>query len=150
MRPKTAAAGLLLVLGAALIGLWGYNFYQLLSFKRLPVAIGRVVHSDATQTQIGPEDYLYKLDIAVEFEVGGKRYTATSIGPDSAVSTGDRGWVDKILTRLQPPVAVPVRYRAGNPAEAIIDAGQQPGFWVLGIWGVCAVFAAVWMRAQAR
>jgi hypothetical protein len=137
-----------LVLGAALLGVCAYNVYQLLSLKRMPMAVGRVVHSDAIQTQIGPEDYLYKLDIQVEFEVDGKRFTATSIGPDSAVSTSDRGWVDKILTRLQPPVEVPVRYRQDDPAKAIIDAGQQPGFWVLGIWGACALFAGGWMRLK--
>jgi hypothetical protein len=143
---RSIAASALILLGAALLGLCGYNFYQLLSFRRLPVATGRVVYSDVTQTQVGPDDYLYKLDIRVEFEAQGKRYTATSIGPDSAVTTGDRGWADKVINRLQPPKEVPVRYRENNPAAAIIDAGQQPGFWVLGIWGACAVFAGAWFR----
>lgn len=148
MRSRAAAA--LFVAGTTLLGLCGYNLYQLQQLKRLPVAMGRVVYSDVTQTQVGPDDYQYKLDIKVEFQADGKRYTATSIGPDSAVSTGDRGWADKVINRLQPPAEVPVRYRANNPADAIIDAGQQPGFWVLGIWGACAIFAAAWMRTQAR
>ena len=113
------------------------------------VAPGKVVASETRQAKTGKR-FRYSTDIAVEFSVDGTKYVTRKIRADSALSSSDRSWADRIVGSYDPRVPVAVRYPAGNPAEARVEIDPLLGTWLLLVWGMVALFCASWRPAPLK
>ena len=134
---------LFIVFGLACLALAVPDLARSWSMSSWQVAPGKVVASETRQEKAGKR-FRYFTDIAVEFSVDGTKHVTRKIRADSALSSSDRSWADRIVGRYDPRVPVAVRYPAGNPDEARVEIDPLLGTWMLLVWGLVALFCGFW------
>lgn len=109
-----------------------------------PTAQGRVTYSEVRMVPAG-QKFRYFTDVEIAYAVDGIAYTTRSVRADSAMSSFDRAWADRIVNRYPRRTQVEVHYRRENPSDARVEIWPQPAIWVLLVWGGSALFAAIWI-----
>lgn len=93
--------------------------------------------------------YRYFTDVEIEYQVAGTAHTTHSVRADSAMSSGDRDWAERVAGEYPKGRRVEVRFRPEHPRDARVEIWPQPAIWMLAVWGGCALFGALWLARRA-
>ena len=116
-----------LVLVADAVALW--TTYHQTRASRFPTTDGVITRS-AVKTD-RDKDGVYRLDVAYEYEVGGRRYTGTRYSY-TEIGTNTEAW-DRIRDQLPVGTRVSVAYDPDAPAESLLRPGFT-GFHLTLVW----------------
>jgi hypothetical protein len=107
-----------------------WTFAQQVRAARFPATEGTITRCEVRTTPDG-EDVTHQLDVAYEYEVGGKRYTGTRYSYDEVV-TNTSAW-HTVRDKLPVGSRVPVTYNPADPAASVLHPGPS-GFGLAMLW----------------
>lgn len=122
-RTHGAVAGVLLLIGLALVG-WGtYATLQENDRAALPETDGTVV---SAELEAVPGEDAYRPNVTYRYTVEGTTYTDDTVFPESLDGQGSREWAEGVVEEYEAGDSVAVTYDPERPERSYIRERRSP------------------------
>ncbi len=153
-------AGALALFGIALVGWYGYTYWQAHTSRRWPTTSGTVTHAQVQMSVQMRHSWLHGLFtgkaaethfVVVQYiyRVGGKTYEGYRASPKGTLTFGNRAAAEAALARYAPGKTVEVHYNPQRPEVATLETDTPPlAPLVLGVF-MGAMAAVLLLKASS-